>query len=147
MIIQAVKYLEPQIRLAAKAGKHKKEYKLSLMPERTLEKVAQLAEAPIEEVFTDPKYGKVHIIIFWTHLFHKCLSFCMHGTSVWNLIWCFICVENFNTQFERGEALENIAQDVRKALEEECDEESLRLLPKAVDTVRKKVSHAKMNLI
>ncbi|XP_050384226.1 polyribonucleotide nucleotidyltransferase 2, mitochondrial [Argentina anserina] len=96
---EAVKYLEPQIRLAAKAGKHKKEYKLSLMPERTLEKVAQLAEAPIEEVFTDPKYGK----------------------------------------FERGEALENITQDVRKALEEECDEESLRLLPKAVDTVRKKV--------
>ncbi|XP_062010169.1 polyribonucleotide nucleotidyltransferase 2, mitochondrial [Rosa rugosa] len=96
---EAVKYLEPQIRLAAKAGKHKKEYKLSLMLERTLEKVAQLAEAPIEEVFTDPKYGK----------------------------------------FERGEALENIAQDVRKALEGECDEESLRLLPKAVDTVRKKV--------
>ncbi|XP_004304642.1 PREDICTED: polyribonucleotide nucleotidyltransferase 2, mitochondrial [Fragaria vesca subsp. vesca] len=96
---EAVKYIEPQIRLAAKAGKHKKEYKLSLMPERTLEKVAQLAEAPIEEVFTDPKYGK----------------------------------------FERGEALENITQDVRKALEEECDEESLRLLPKAVDTVRKKV--------
>ncbi|KAK9925332.1 hypothetical protein M0R45_033659 [Rubus argutus] len=96
---EAVKYLEPQIRLAAKAGKHKKEYKLSLMPERTLENVAQLAEAPIEAVFTDPKYGK----------------------------------------FERGEALENITQDVRKALEEECDDESLRLLPKAVDTVRKKV--------
>ncbi|CAL2250547.1 unnamed protein product [Prunus armeniaca] len=30
-------------------------------------------------------------------------------------------------------------QDVKKVLEEECDEESLRLLPKAVDTVRKKV--------
>ncbi|KAM1075870.1 hypothetical protein PS2_023195 [Malus domestica] len=96
---EAVKYIEPQIKLAAKAGKHKKEYKLSMMPDRTLEKVSQLAEAPIEAVFTDPSYGK----------------------------------------FERGEALENITQDVRKVLEEECDEESLKLLPKAVDTVRKKV--------
>lgn len=43
-------------------------------------------------------------------------------------------------QFERGEALEKIAQEVRKVLEEECDEESLKVLPKAVDTVRKKVS-------
>ncbi|BBH00429.1 polyribonucleotide nucleotidyltransferase, putative [Prunus dulcis] len=96
---EAVKYIEPQIKLAAKAGKHKKEYKLSMMPDRTLEKVGKLAEAPIEAVFTDPTYGK----------------------------------------FERGEALENIMQDVKKVLEEECDEESLRLLPKAVDTVRKKV--------
>ena len=62
LIIQAVKYLEPQIRLAAKAGKHKKEYKLSLISERTLEKVGNLAEAPIESVFTDPSYGKVHTI-------------------------------------------------------------------------------------
>lgn len=58
----------------------------------------------------------------------------------------FQIVEYFNFQFERGEALENITQDVKKVLEEECDEESLRLLPKAVDTVRKKVSHAKMKL-
>ena len=57
-----MKYLEPQIRLAAKAGKHKKEYKLSLISERTLEKVGNLAEAPIESVFTDPSYGKVHTI-------------------------------------------------------------------------------------
>lgn len=70
----------------------------------------------------------------------------MHGNSVRYLIWSFICVEYFDIQFERGEALENITQDVRKALEEECDDESLRLLPKAVDTVRKKVSHAEMNL-
>lgn len=55
-------------------------------------------------------------------------------------------MEYFDIQFERGEALENITQDVRKALEEECDDESLRLLPKAVDTVRKKVSHPEMNL-
>jgi hypothetical protein len=58
--IQAVKYLEPQIRLAAKAGKCKKEYKLSMVSDRTLEKVRNLAEAPIEAVFTDPSYGKVH---------------------------------------------------------------------------------------
>lgn len=70
----------------------------------------------------------------------------MHVNSVRYLIWSFICVEYFDIQFERGEALENITQDVRKALEDECDEESLRLLPKAVDTVRKKVSHAEMNL-
>lgn len=56
---QAVKYLEPQIRLAAKAGKHKKDYKLSLVSDRTLEKVRNLTEAKIEAVFTDPSYGKV----------------------------------------------------------------------------------------
>ncbi|XP_042969881.1 polyribonucleotide nucleotidyltransferase 2, mitochondrial isoform X2 [Carya illinoinensis] len=96
---EAVKYLEPQIRLAAKAGKCKKEYKLSMISDRTLEKVSNLAEVPIEAVFTDPSYGK----------------------------------------FERGEALDKITQDVKRALEEEFDEESLKVLPKAVDTVRKKV--------
>lgn len=42
-------------------------------------------------------------------------------------------------QFERGEALENIGKDVEKVFEEEGDQESLSILPKAVDTVRKKV--------
>ncbi|KAF8010963.1 hypothetical protein BT93_J1559 [Corymbia citriodora subsp. variegata] len=96
---EAVKYLEPQMRLAAKAGKTKKEYKLSMISDRTLEKVRDLAEAPIEAVFTDPSYGK----------------------------------------FERGEALDNITRDVKRTLEEEGDEESLSVLPRAVDTVRKKV--------
>ncbi|XP_038905196.1 polyribonucleotide nucleotidyltransferase 2, mitochondrial [Benincasa hispida] len=96
---EAVKFLEPQIRLAAKAGKLKKEYKLSMVSDSTMEKVTKLAESPIEAVFTDPSYGK----------------------------------------FERGEALEKITQDVKKAFEEECDEEGLKILPKAVDYVRKKV--------
>ena len=56
---QAVKYIEPQIRLAVKAGKHKKDYKLSLVSDRTLEKVRNLTESKIEAVFTDPSYGKV----------------------------------------------------------------------------------------
>lgn len=59
LIIQAVKYIEPQIRFAAKAGKSKKEYKLSMLSDKTLEKVSNLAEAPIIDVFTDPSYGKV----------------------------------------------------------------------------------------
>ncbi|GAB2269457.1 Polyribonucleotide nucleotidyltransferase 2, mitochondrial [Dionaea muscipula] len=96
---EAVKYLKPQIQLAAKAGKQKKEYKLSMMSEHTMEKVRSLAESPIEAVFTDPSYGK----------------------------------------FERGEALDRITQDLRRALEDDCDEESLKLLSKAVDTVRKQV--------
>ncbi|CAK9154623.1 unnamed protein product, partial [Ilex paraguariensis] len=96
---EAVKYLEPQIRLAAKVGKQKKEYKLSVTSEKTFEKIKSLAEAPIEAVFTDPTYGK----------------------------------------FERGEALDKITQDVKRALEEECDEESLKVLSKTVDTVRKEV--------
>ncbi|KAL5540637.1 hypothetical protein UlMin_043212 [Ulmus minor] len=96
---EAVKYLEPQIRLATKAGKHKKDYRLSMISDKTLEKVRELAESPIEAIFTDPTYGK----------------------------------------FERGEALEKIAQDVKRVFEEEGDEESLKFLPKAVDTVRKKV--------
>ncbi|KAL5097031.1 hypothetical protein RYX36_001358 [Vicia faba] len=101
---EAVKYIEPQIRLAAKAGKSKKEYKLSMLSDKTLEKVTSLAEAPIIDVFTDPSYGK----------------------------------------FERGEALENITQDVKKVLEEEDDEESIKVLPKTVDTVRKKVVRKKI---
>ena len=55
------------------------------------------------------------------------------------LLFTASCYQNHYMQFERGEALEIITQDVRKALEEECDEESLKSLPKAVDTVRKKV--------
>ncbi|KAB5521089.1 hypothetical protein DKX38_025408 [Salix brachista] len=96
---EAVKYIEPQIRLAAKAGKHKKDYKLSLVSDRTLEKLRNLTEAKIEAVFTDPSYGK----------------------------------------FERGEALENIAQEAKRTLEEECDTESLTVLSKVVDRVRKGV--------
>lgn len=42
-------------------------------------------------------------------------------------------------QFERGEALENITQDVKRTLEEEGDDEGLKILPKMVDTVRKQV--------
>ncbi|PKU67843.1 polyribonucleotide nucleotidyltransferase 2, mitochondrial isoform X1 [Dendrobium catenatum] len=96
---EAVKYIEPQIKLAEKAGKQKKEYKLSMITDRTLGKIRSLAEGPIEAVFTDAAYGK----------------------------------------FERGEALDKITQDVRAKLEEEFDEESLKVLPKAVDTVRKQI--------
>ncbi|KAJ6797133.1 polyribonucleotide nucleotidyltransferase 2, mitochondrial [Iris pallida] len=96
---EAIKYIEPQIRLSEKAGKLKKEYKLSLITDRTLEKVKSLAEEPIEAVFTDSTYGK----------------------------------------FERGEALDNITQAVKAQLQEECDEDSLKVLPKAVDTVRKRI--------
>lgn len=35
--------------------------------------------------------------------------------------------------------MDKIAQDAKLILEEEGDEESLKFLPKAVDTVRKKV--------
>ncbi|XP_071692697.1 polyribonucleotide nucleotidyltransferase 2, mitochondrial [Rutidosis leptorrhynchoides] len=96
---EAVKFIEPQLRLAEKAGKQKKEYKLSLVSERTMDKIRNLAEAPIEAIFTDPSYGK----------------------------------------FERGEALEKIGQDVKDVLEAEGDEESLRVVSKTVDTVRKQV--------
>lgn len=75
VIIQAVKYLEPQIRLAAKVGKHKKEYKLSLMSDRTMEKVRKLAAAPIEAVFTDPTYGKVHAKMVFCDRYFFCLNF------------------------------------------------------------------------
>ncbi|CAH8328166.1 unnamed protein product [Eruca vesicaria subsp. sativa] len=101
---EAVKYIDPQIRLAAKAGKQKKEYKLSMLSEKLLEKVSDLAATRIETVFTDPSRGK----------------------------------------FERGEALENIGNDVHKVFEEEGDQESLSILPKAVDTVRKKIVRSRM---
>ncbi|KAL0709518.1 hypothetical protein Bca4012_016496 [Brassica carinata] len=101
---EAVKYIDPQIRLAAKAGKLKKEYKLSLLSEKTIEKVADLAATRIESIFSDPSKGK----------------------------------------FERGEALDDIGKDVIKVFEEEGDQESLSILPKAVDTVRKKVVRSRM---
>ncbi|KAI3813143.1 hypothetical protein L1987_17859 [Smallanthus sonchifolius] len=96
---EAVKFIEPQLKLAARAGKQKKEYKLSLVSERTMDKIRNLTEKPIEAIFTDPSYGK----------------------------------------FERGEALDKIGQDVKGILEEEGDEESLKVLSKTVDTVRKLV--------
>ncbi|KAJ4908374.1 Polyribonucleotide nucleotidyltransferase 2 [Raphanus sativus] len=101
---EAVKYIDPQIRLAAKAGKQKKEYKLSMLSEKTLKKVADLAATRIESIFSDPSKGK----------------------------------------FERGEALDDIGKDVIKVFEEEGDHESLSILPKAVDTVRKKVVRSRM---
>ncbi|XP_074565518.1 polyribonucleotide nucleotidyltransferase 2, mitochondrial-like [Curcuma longa] len=96
---EAVKYIDPQIRLAKKAGKKKREYKLSMISDSTLEKIRNIAEAPIEAVFTDSSYGK----------------------------------------FERGEALDLITQTVKAKLEEDCDEDSLKVLPKAVDMVRKQI--------
>uniref|UniRef100_A0A0D3F7N8 Polyribonucleotide nucleotidyltransferase 2, mitochondrial n=1 Tax=Oryza barthii TaxID=65489 RepID=A0A0D3F7N8_9ORYZ len=96
---EAVKCIDPQLRLAERAGKKKKEYRISLISDKSYEKIRTLSEAPIEEVFTDSTYGK----------------------------------------FERGEALENITQSVKAKLEEECDEDSLKFLHKAVDTVRKQV--------
>ncbi|KAJ4769206.1 Polyribonucleotide nucleotidyltransferase [Rhynchospora pubera] len=96
---EAVKYIEPQIRLAEKAGKRKREYRLSLISDKSFEKIKSLSESPIEEVFTDPTYGK----------------------------------------FERGEALEKIAQTVKAELEEEGDEDGLKYVSKAIDTVRKQV--------
>lgn len=64
LLTQAVKYIDPQIRLAAKAGKEKKEYKLSMLSEKILEKVTDLASTRIESVFTDPSYGKVLLTLF-----------------------------------------------------------------------------------
>ncbi|XP_066327935.1 polyribonucleotide nucleotidyltransferase 2, mitochondrial-like isoform X2 [Miscanthus floridulus] len=97
--LQAIKCIDPQIRLAKRAGKENKEYKISLISDTSYEKIRTFSEAPIEEVFTDSSYGK----------------------------------------FERGEALEKITQSVKAKLEEENDEDSLKFLHKAVDTVRKQV--------
>lgn len=57
--MQAVKYIDPQVRLAGKAGKGKKEYKLSMVSKETYEKIRTMAEEPIKTIFTDPAYGKV----------------------------------------------------------------------------------------
>lgn len=69
VVAQAVKYIEPQIRLAEKAGKQKKEYKLSMISDVTLEKIRNLAEAPIQVVFTDSAYGKVPFFTPFIFLF------------------------------------------------------------------------------
>ncbi|CAD6221075.1 unnamed protein product [Miscanthus lutarioriparius] len=56
---EAIKCIDPQIRLAKRAGKEKKEYKISLISDTSYEKIRTFSEAPIEEVFTDSSYGKV----------------------------------------------------------------------------------------
>lgn len=48
-------------------------------------------------------------------------------------LWIISC------QFERGEAFDQITQTVKAKLEDDCDEDSLKVFPKAVDTVRKEV--------
>lgn len=95
---EAIKLIDPQLKLAVKVQNQKKQFKLYTISERTLEKVERLARTSIETVFADSTYGK----------------------------------------FERGKALNKISDDVKTILEEEGDEESLKVLPKAVDTVRKK---------
>eukprot|EP00252_Welwitschia_mirabilis_P024988 TRINITY_DN7648_c0_g1_i1.p1 TRINITY_DN7648_c0_g1~~TRINITY_DN7648_c0_g1_i1.p1 ORF type:complete len:1012 (-),score=254.90 TRINITY_DN7648_c0_g1_i1:461-3496(-) len=96
---EAVKLIEPQLRLAAKVNNRKKQFQLFPIPQRTLERIESLAKDPIESVFSDPTYEK----------------------------------------FERGKALNKISDDVKRILEEEGDEESLRVLSKAVDSVRKTI--------
>lgn len=49
--------------MASKAGKLKKDYKLSMMPESTMEKIRNLSGSRIEAVFSDPTYGKVTLSI------------------------------------------------------------------------------------
>lgn len=56
---QAVKLIDPQLRLAAKLKNQKMQFKLFTVSDRTLEKVKNLAETSIEAVFSDPNYGKV----------------------------------------------------------------------------------------
>jgi hypothetical protein len=51
--------------LAKRAGKEKKEYKISLISDTSYEKIRNLSEAPIEEVFTDSSYGKVIIFCLY----------------------------------------------------------------------------------
>ncbi|KAG0483265.1 hypothetical protein HPP92_011349 [Vanilla planifolia] len=96
---EAVKYIDPQIRLAQRAGKMKKEYTLSMIMNKAVEKIRNYVEEPIEAVFTDATYGK----------------------------------------FERGEALDRITEGVRVKIEEEFDEECLKVLQKVVDNIRKQV--------
>lgn len=93
-----------------------------MLSEKTLKKVADLAATRIESIFSDPSKGKVGVTLFLPQDF----NFSDPDTFVY-------------IQFERGEALDDIGKDVIKVFEEEGDHESLSILPKAVDTVRKKV--------
>ncbi|KAI3823997.1 hypothetical protein L1987_05444 [Smallanthus sonchifolius] len=57
-----------ELKLAAKAGKQKKEYKLSLVSERTMDKIRDLTETKIEAIFTDPSYGKISSVVMLFHV-------------------------------------------------------------------------------
>lgn len=93
---QAVKYIEPQIRLAAKVGKAKKEYRLSMMSNKTLEKVSNLAQAPIEAVFTDPTYGKVVLFSLSCSLTFSVLPKLVNSFSHHIYLFSFIITSSLN---------------------------------------------------
>ncbi|MCL7027637.1 hypothetical protein MKW94_014439 [Papaver nudicaule] len=101
---EAVKYLDPQLRLVKKAGRRKRDYKLSMLAEKTVKKIESLAESPINAILDDPKFR----------------------------------------MFECEDACDVITQDLKRALEEDLNEESLKVLPKMVDTLTKKVLHKRI---
>ncbi|KAI3923490.1 hypothetical protein MKW92_028347 [Papaver armeniacum] len=56
---QAVKYLAPQIILAEKAGKHKKDYTFTMLKESTIQKIMSLVEVPLEANSENKKFEGV----------------------------------------------------------------------------------------
>lgn len=109
-----------------------------MVSEKTLEKIRSLAKEPIVAVFTDPTYGKVDTVLQYDIL--KPYIFFLVSIYYWVVVsFPHKLSSHFLHQFERGEALDKITQDVKRTLEEECDEEGLKVLSKTVDTVRKEV--------
>lgn len=123
-----------------------------MVSERTFEKIENLAKEPIEAVFTDPTYGKVRVFLLqdefgdFTVFHYSC--YISTGNDSRDLISISLNIMfPIVIQFERGEALEKITQDVKRTLEEEGDEEGLKILPKTVDTVRKQVCLSRLKFI
>lgn len=122
-----------------------------MVSDATFEKVRNLAEAPIEAVFTDHTYGKVLGIPTYAanccsliNFEESSLMFLVDTSSLTSVLDDLFVI--YHIQFERGEALDLITQNVKGALAEECDEESLKVLPKVVDSVRKEVRCATRDL-
>ncbi|KAL2612867.1 hypothetical protein R1flu_024559 [Riccia fluitans] len=96
---EAIKLIEPQLRLAAKVKNEKRPVSLLTVPDSVLEKIRKIAEEPIRSVMENPLFGK----------------------------------------FERGKALTTVQDSVGDLLKSEGEEDSIQMLGKAFDAVKKDV--------
>lgn len=93
MFTQAVKFIHPQLSFAAKYGRRKHGFKLSMFSEKTLAKVTELAS----KIFaSDPSYSQVRFVLTLSDFeFHLLV-----------LIMLYL-------QFERGDGLNDIVKEVK----------------------------------
>lgn len=76
--MQAIKLIDPQLRLAAKVRNQKRDVQLLTIPESILEKIRSIATEPIRAVMENPLYGKVS---FQAYKLHSTALFWLSGNG------------------------------------------------------------------